>query len=377
MESIYNQPIVIDNGSGTIRAGFAGDEKPKVNHSNLVGRPKYNKIMPSAISQTDTFIGARAQQLRGLLKLKYPLANGIVDDWEALELVWSDVVQQLEAKTDQHPLLVSEHPLNPSKNRDRLAELVFETFNFPALYVAMPAVLSLYSSGRTTGTVLDSGDGVTTVVPIYEGFSIPGTIKRLNFGGRDITRLVQGELMKNGYFLSTSSEFELVRSLKERLCHVNPKPADQHAKGPAVAEERREFPLPDGKMVRVGGQTLWEPTELYFQPEKFGVEEVPVHRAVVNSVRKTNYDLRPRLFENIILAGGSTMFRNYGVRLLEEMKLGDPELQLKIYASPERRASCFVGGSILASLSVFRQMWVSKAEYEENPQLVHHNNEKR
>ncbi|KAG7762061.1 hypothetical protein KL946_004925 [Ogataea haglerorum] len=365
------------NGSGTIRAGFAGDEKPKINHSNLVGRPKYNKIMPSAISQTDTFIGSRAQQLRGLLKLKYPLANGIVDDWESLELVWSDVVQQLEAKTNQHPLLVSEHPLNPSKNRDRLAELVFETFNFPALYVAMPAVLSLYSSGRTTGTVLDSGDGVTTVVPIYDGFSVPGTIKRLNFGGRDITRLVQGELMKSGYFLSTSSEFELVRSLKERLCHVNPKPAEQHAKGPAAAEERKEFPLPDGKMVRVAGQTLWLPTELYFQPEKFGVEEVPVHQAVVNSVRKTNYDLRPQLFENIILAGGSTMFRNYGVRLLEEMKLEDPELRLKIYASPERRASCFVGGSILASLSVFKQMWVTKAEYEENPQLVHQNSEKR
>ncbi|GME82103.1 unnamed protein product [Ambrosiozyma monospora] len=432
-DTLYNQPIVIDNGSGTIRAGFAGDETPKINYSNVVGKPKYQRIMSSSINQNDKFIGSKAQSLRGLLKLQYPISHGVVTNWNNMETVWAQVFggsssqptttttttttttgakeqksdsaqpteeqQQnqpqsslsvfgggLSIKPEQHPLLITEQPLNPRSNRTKLAETLFETFGFPALHISIPAVLSLYSSGRTTGMIVDSGDGVTTSVPVFDGFSIPGSIKRLDLGGRDITELLKLELMKCGYSFCSSSEFEIVRSMKERLgfveldCGVfgnknggvgSSGYGGSGGLGGGYGDAERDFVLPDGKTIGVSDRSLSWSCELLFSPETFGYEMSSVDQLVYNSLLKTDIDLRGQLASNIILAGGSTMFRNFGSRLLDGIQSYDDELKLKIYASPDRKVSCFVGGSILASLSTFKNIWISKEAYRENPDSIH------
>ncbi|CDK25326.1 unnamed protein product [Kuraishia capsulata CBS 1993] len=392
---ILNQPVVIDNGSGTIKAGFAGEERPKCYSSSIVGRPKYSRVMAGAL-EGDTFIGNSAQENRGLLKLRYPIDNGIVQDWDDMELIWNHVyTKELKIKTEDHPFLLTEAPLNPVANRDRMAQIFFENFNIPAMYVSVQAILALYASGRTTGVVLDSGDGVSHVVPVYEGFSIPSSIKRIDIAGREVTKQLQLLLRKNGVPLLSSSEMELVRLIKEKHCFASLDPKsdenDWHSytmTNPILSSTlattsssavftscnrpiRDVFKLPDGKLIELGPERF-RASEVLFHPEIIGSESQGIHEILLDSISKTDLDLRPSLYQSIVLSGGTTTTKGFGDRLLKELKDEIAKgTKLKIYAPPERKMSTWIGGSILAGLSTFKKMWVSRAEYFENPDIVH------
>lgn len=378
---LFNQPVVIDNGSGTLKAGFAGEERPKVYAPAMVGRPKYQRVMTGALEQ-DTYIGSAAQQHRGLLRLTHPMEHGVVTNWNDMELVWAHALKnELQVATEEHPVLVTEAPLNPRANRDRMAQLMFETFGVPALYVLLQAVLALYASGRTTGVVLDVGDGVSHAVPVYEGFSLSSAVRRVDLAGRDVTEQLQLLMRKSGVLLQTSAEKDIAREVKEQLCHV--------AKDPVKAEKEWEtlrympssvgtelavfadYRLPDGHSIRVGAERFRAP-EILFAPHLVGLEQLPVHMALQEAIQKVDLDLRPALYQSVVLSGGTTLTRGFGDRLLGELRAGAAAgTKIKIYAPPERRFSTWIGGLIVAGLLTFKRMWVEAAEYHENPELIH------
>lgn len=322
----------------------------------------------------EQFIGRKAQELRGLLKIKYPMEHGIVTDWEDMEKIWSHVyTDELKALSEEHPVLLTEAPLNPRQNRDTAAQIFFETFNVPALFTSVQAVLSLYSSGRTTGLVLDSGDGVTHAVPVYEGFSMPHAIRRVDVAGRDVTHNLQMLLRRSGLNLTTSAELEVVRTIKEKCCYValNPLKEEKEAASRGDNARKEEFKLPDGNTIRLGPERFRAP-EILFNPELVGLEDAGVHQVVVDSINRSDLDLRKALFGNIILSGGSTLTKGFGDRLLADVKrLALKDVKIKIYAPPERKYSTWIGGSILAGLSTFKKMWISAEAFAEDPDIVH------
>ncbi|KAI6363730.1 Actin-like protein [Pyricularia grisea] len=373
---LHNSPIVIDNGSGTIRAGFAGEDLPKCFFPSFVGRPKHLKVLAGAL-EGDVFIGEKAAtELRGLLKIRYPLEHGIVTDWDDMEKIWGYVYEEgLKVLSEEHPVLLTEPPLNPRSNRDTAAQILFETFNIPALYTSIQAVLSLYASGRTTGIVLDSGDGVSHAVPVYEGFAITNSIQRIDVAGRDVTEHLQTLLRKSGYVFHTSAEKEVVRLIKEATSYVahDPKKEEKEWAGAKLDPSKMmsDYTLPDGNKIKLGPERFRAP-EILFDPEIIGLEYPGVHQMVINAIGKTDLDLRKSLYSNIVLSGGSTLTKGFGDRLLTEVqKLAVRDMRIKIFAPPERKYSTWIGGSILAGLSTFRKMWVSMDDWHENPDIIH------
>jgi Actin len=208
-----------------------------------MGRPKHVRIMAGAL-EGDLFVGPKAEDHRGLLSIKYPMEHGIVTDWNDMERIWTHIYSKDELSTfsEEHPVLLTEAPLNPRKNREKSAEIFFETFNVPALFVSMQAVLSLYATGRVTGVVLDAGDGVTHAVPIYEGFAMPHSIMRNDIAGRDVTRYLKALIRKEGFNFRTTAEFEIVRMIKEKVCYL----ATNLQKEESMDTDKIGYVLPDG-----------------------------------------------------------------------------------------------------------------------------------
>ncbi|MES1918939.1 actin [Bonamia ostreae] len=354
-----------------VKCGISGEKAPKCVFPSIIGYPHehYSSVMSG--NQVECYLGDEAQEKRGMLSLKYPIEHGIVGNWDDMEKLWKYTFEdQLRILPDEQPVLLTEAPMNPKRNREKMTQIMFETFEVPAMYVAIQAVLSLYSSGRTTGIVVDSGDGVTHTVPVYEGFSIPHAVKRINLAGRDVTTYMMKVLTESGHEFTTSAEKEIVRDIKEKLCYVSQNYEEELAKKGSDLE--KEYELPDGQIIMIRQERFKAP-ECLFQPSLLGKEYSGIHKLTYESIMECDIDVRRDFFENVVLSGGTTMYNGLCERLSKDLAaLAPPSVNVKVFAPPERKYSVWIGGSILSSLSTFSTNWITYDEFlESGPSIVH------
>ncbi|XP_005874409.1 PREDICTED: actin-related protein T2 [Myotis brandtii] len=315
--------VIVDNGSGLCKAGLSGEIGPRHIVSSVVGHPKFQAASAGA-SQKQTFVGEEALHRKEALSLRCPIERGLIVGWDDMEELWRHLFEwELGVRAGERPVLMTEPSLNPREAREKMAAVMFETFQVPAFYLSDQAVLALYASACVTGLVVDSGDGVTCTVPIFEGYSLPHAVSKLYVAGRDITE-------------------HLTRLLV-----------------------LREYKLPDGNIVCIGDQ-LFQAPEALFAPEQLGVQNPGLSRMVSCSIGKCDADIQGPLYGEIVLSGGSTLFQGLDDRLLKELEqLAAKGTPIKITAPPDRWFSTWIGASIVTSLSSFKQMWVTSADFQE------------
>ncbi|KAJ3677911.1 hypothetical protein LUZ60_001714 [Juncus effusus] len=460
------QPLVCDNGTELIRAGFAGNDAPTSAFHNIVCRAKHTRAK-NRVGQYDTYVGheAEIQSNLGCLPLQYPMERGRITNWDDMEKIWNHTFyNELRVAPEEHTVLLTEAPLNPKADREKMTQIMFETFNVLAMYVSIPSKLCLYSSGRTTGIVLDSGDGLTSMVPIYEDQALYHAAFRMDLAGRDLTDYLVKILEKRRYsFTRSTAEWAIVRDIKERLAYVA---LDYDQELAAVSRNNtlveKNYELPDGRSITIGDERF-RCTEVMFKPNLIGMDLPGLHESsgpapdfgnlikklkinpnekklnlgcggygrqrlglrraaaaarsqaeerqrrggaavdrkrnrelaevkrnrgaeggrpcesLYNSIMNCNEDIRKELFGNIVLCGGSTMPQGLPERLSKEITTLAPSNMKVNVVTPaerhERKYSVWIGGSILASLSSFQKMWISKAEYDEYGPSITRKNE--
>jgi len=301
------------------------------------------------------------------LTLKFPIVRGNVTDWDGLEKIWHHIFyNELHVVPEEHQVLLTQPSLNPKPDRVKMTEIMFEKFNILGMYISNQAVLSLYTSGNTNGVAIESGDGVTYISPVYQGYPLSKAILRLDLAGSDLTNYLS-TLTNRDYLFNSPTECEIVRDIKEKLGYIALDFEVEMQTSVSSAILEKSYELPSGKVITIGNERFRCP-EALFKPSLLGVDNVGIHQLVYNSIIKCgNPEIYKDLFGSIVLGGGNTMFPGIENRLQKELNLlAPPNTAVKIFAPTERKYSAFIGASNLAALPFFQQMWITKKDFDES-----------
>ena len=360
-------PIIIDIGTSTIKAGLSGQEKPSLIFPNYFGEKKYSKSV-GLWKEDDKkqIVGNDCNKYFGVVKLKYPLSHGIFNNKEDINPIFEYIYSNLDmsiTEIKEHPVLIAEPLLNPQDNRKDIAKVLFDTYKIENLFFASQPILSLFSTSSTSGAVLESGDGVTQSCIIYEGYTIPGSYKRINLGGREVTEYLQFLLNRKGYELRNSDGFQITKKIKEELCEIFPQEQENNL-------EIKNYTLPDDSIIEIGDERRLAP-EILFNPLIREYEYPGIQEILAESINKTNVDLKLQLYGSILLSGGNTNIKGMKERIYKEIKkLAPKNAKVRLHTPSNPENCCWIGGNIISSLEISKEMWISIKEWMEKGENI-------
>ena len=398
--------VVIDNGTGYTKMGYAGNCEPSFIIPSLLGHKDPQKVGKAwkGVEDLDYWIGDEAVARSTEYTTNYPIRHGIVENWDNMERYWQRCIfKYLRCDPQEHNFLLTEPPLNTPENRELTAEIMFETFNVKGLYIAVQAVLALAASWTSkqvkertlTGTVVDAGDGVTHIIPVADGYVIGSCIKHIPIAGRDITNFIQLLLREREPTIPADDAMDVAKRIKEKYCYVCPD----------MAKEFRKYDEDPGKWVKqyasewrgsrwncdVAYERFLGP-EIFFSPEICNADyTTPVPNVIDKVIQQSPIDTRRGLYKNIVLSGGSTMFKDFGKRLQRDIKrccdermrkteelsqgrIKPAPVEVNVISHHMQRFAVWFGGSMLASTPEFQEHCHTRAQYEEwGPSICRHN----
>lgn len=379
--------IVCDNGTGFLKIGEQAQNFPSHSFPTMVGRPVLRSEERMAeIQLKDIMVGEECEIARSNLEITYPIRNGKVTDWEDMCRLWDHAftdLLQVDPKTSQ--LLITEAPMNPKENREKMVQTMFEHYEWQQLNIQVQAVLVLYSQGRQTGLVVDSGDGVTHVVPVLESYVLSNCVERLDLAGHHLTSRLSDLMVSSGYSFNKSSDAETVRQIKDKYCYCALDPEKEAKLCQDTTSQIERFTLPDGRSISINEQR-WRCPEALFDPTIVGHDALPCGGGIAGvafqAIRKCPLDNQKDMYGNIVLSGGTTMFPGLPTRMKRELeniyikevrKGAEMNMKIDILAPPGRKHLVFQGGSVLAGITKDTpDWWITLAEYEEEGSAVLH-----
>uniref|UniRef100_A0A672RPW5 Actin-like protein 6A n=1 Tax=Sinocyclocheilus grahami TaxID=75366 RepID=A0A672RPW5_SINGR len=413
--------LVFDMGSYSVRAGYAGEDCPKADFPTVIGvtldREDGSTPMETdgekGKSGTTYYIDTNQLRVpRENMEVMSPLKNGMIEDWDSFQAILDHTYKMhFKSEPSLHPVLMSEASWNTRAKREKLTELMFEHYNIPAFFLCKSAVLSAFANGRSTGLVLDSGATHTTAIPVHDGYVLQQGIVKSPLAG-DFMSMQCRELFQElgveivpPYVIASKVRIAQLKcskkiregtpaswKKKEKLPQVNRSwhnymcntvIQDFQASVLQVSDSSYDeqvaaqmptvhYELPNGYNCDFGAERLKIPEGLFDPSNAKGLSGntmLGVSHVVTTSVGMCDIDIRPGLYGSVVVTGGNTLIQGFTDRINRELsQKTPPSMRLKLIANNttvERRFSAWIGGSILASLGTFQQMWISKQEYEE------------
>jgi actin-related protein len=311
-------PIIIDIGESSCKVGFAGDEAPRAKFPSLVGREKYAAVMVDARTKK-VYVGEECEHMRGVLKINYPMQRGNIMNWEDFfEILTHIFYTVLRIDPAKHPIIYIEHLLTPQETREYVARVLFQTYNVPALFMVPSSVLAMFSVGLTNGFVIDSGEGITYLAPVFNGEPFFPAISKIPLAGADVAENLKGLLLRRGYSLQSSAQKEIARDIKEKNCYLAIDPVTEKSK--TNPKDLNQYTLPDGELIKLDPETRFSAAEILFNPGILGYNCESIPQAIINCLTRLDTYWRWELLKNLVLAGGNTNIKGFEIRLEKELE---------------------------------------------------------
>ena len=359
--------VVLDKGGDTFLAGYADGDFPEEVFPSVTAR---NGTTPSVRAKgRSNKVGDDVAEVMGLLKSKRPIQRGIVTDWEAMEDLYEYTFStRMKISLAEHPILLSEKPLNPKQDRTNHTELLFETFGACAIQFGIETTLAVYGANNGSVLIVSCGEGASCVQPYEYFFTSKRATRRYNIGGQDTTESLRELLSERGVYLS-AQQADIAKQMKEKHCFVAQDYEQSLTQATQTPELHETYQLPDGQEVTIGSERF-RCMEGLFQPSLLGMDMPGLAEMVSESLSVCDVHLRAELLRNIVLCGGPTKAPGFSKRLREEIQKAFPLLEVKMHGIIH--GNCYHpwnGGSMLAGFDSFQPMWFSKEEYGESGPL--------
>lgn len=368
-----HKTIVIDSGSYTCKSGFSGEENPKSIIPTLVGSPKNSSHKNDSEDEKNIYIGNELKAEKdGTLTTVRAIRNGVICNWEKMELIWNYIFShELKVDPSEYSVLMMESPKTIKINREKMTEVMFETFNVPSFFVGNSCFLGSYVAERNTSVVLECGHEVTSICPQYGGYIIPEGINRENFGGIDLAMYLQALFKEHEKKRYHGISHETLFDIKEKTCYIaldyesELKKILSSTKFNSSSKYNIKYSLPDQKEINICEERIRCP-ELLFKPYLNGLNFGGIDKMIYDCIMKCPITSRSELANNIFIIGGTSMFNGLKERLENDLtKLFPYNIKANVYHIPEYKYAAWIGGSILSDLPNYKDIVISRKDYDD------------